>query len=367
MIEHKIVLNSDVPVRSKPYPVPLHLMKELDKELDTMLEANIIEPSQAFYASPMVILKKPSGELRICINYKNLNKISYFDPEGMLNADDIFDRIGASKCYSKFDLCKGYYQIKLDENSKDYSSFTTHRGLFRFNVMSFGLSSASSTFNRMMRKLLNKTENLDSYIDDVLCHTQDWNTHLSSLETFFTRVREANIKLKPSKCEIGFNSIDFLGHRIIEDSRTPNPTNLGKIIEAARPQTKKQIMSFLGVVGFYRSYVKNFSKLSIPLTDLLKRSLPNKVKWEEKHEQSFQALKNCLLSEPILKLPRIDKPFILQTDASNRAVGVALLQEYEGILHPISFASRKLCDRETRWSISERECLAVIFGIQKFH
>ena len=285
----------------------------------------------------------------------------------MLNADNIFDRIGGSKCYSKFDLCKGYYQIKLDENSKDYSSFTTHRGLFRFNVMSFGLSSASSTFNRMMRKLLNKTENLDSYIDDVLCHTQDWNTHLSSLETFFTRVREANIKLKPSKCEIGFNSIDFLGHRIIEDLRTPNPTNLGKIIEAARPQTKKQIMSFLGVVEFYRSYVKNFSKLSISLTDLLKKSLPNKVKWEEKHEQSFQALKNCLLSEPILKLPRIDKPFILHTDASNRAVGVALLQEYEGILHPISFASRKLCDRETRWSISERECLAVIFGVQKFH
>ena len=183
------------------------------------------------------------------------------------------------------------------------------------------------------------------------------------LETFFERVREANIKLKPSKWEIGFQTIKFLGHRIIEDARTPNPANLNKILEATRPQTKKQIMSLMGLFGFYAIFIKSYSEICVVFTDLLKK-LPNKITWEDKHEKAFQYLKQCFLSETILKLPWLDRPFVLQTD--DRSIGAALLQlDDDHILHPVSFCSRKMSSAECNFTISERECLAVIFAVQK--
>ena len=365
--EHKIVLTTDTPVRSRPYPVALHMKDILDKEIDSMLEAGIIEPSAAFYASPLVLIKKKDGTLRVAVNYKNLNKISYFDPEPMTGADDIFDRLGGSRFYSKFDLSKGYYQIPLEEQSKDYTTFTSaSRGLFRFTVMPFGLASAPMSCTRMMRKLLAGTKQLESYLDDILAHTQTWEEHLSTLREFFGRVRDANLKLKPSKTQIGCKKIDFLGHQVIEDGRTPNPENLNKIMEAARPETKKQVMSWLGLIGFYQVYIPQYSTISAPLTNLLKKNMPNKVSWEPCHEESFQLLKKALLSRPILKLPDIKKPFVLRTDASAYAVAGVVLQEHDGILHPVCFASKKLCERESRWSISDREGLAVVWSILKF-
>ena len=175
------------------------------------------------------------------------------------------------------------------------------------------------------------------------------------------------MKLKPSKCEIGFQSLDFQGHRIIEDSRTPYPSNLNKVLEAARPQTKKHVMSLMGLFNFYRSYIPMYSEIALPLTDLLKRSLPNKITWEDKHEVAFQKLKSCLLSAPILKMPDLGRSFVLQTDACDRCIGAALLQyDDDNVLHPISFCSKKLSPRESVWSISERECLAVVYAIQKY-
>ena len=210
----------------------------------------------------------------------------------------------------------------------------------------------------MMRKLLAGTTNLESYLDDVMAHTQTWEDHLSTLRIFFGRVKEGNLKLKPSKTQIGFKKIDFLGHQVIEDGRTPNPDNLNKIMEAARPETKKQVMSWLGLLGFYQVYISQYSTIAASLTNLLKKAMPNKVVWEPCHEQSFQLLKTALLSRPILKLPDLKKPFVLRTDASAYAVAGVILQEHDGILFPVCFGSKKLCEREMRWSISDRECLA---------
>ena len=267
--EHKIQLSCDRPVRCRPYPVPLHLEESLNKELDSMLASGIIEPSQAYYASPLVLVKKPDGSLRLCVNYKMVNNLALFDPEPILSTDDILDKLGGSKFYSKFDLCKGYYQVPLEEKSKDYSTFVCKRGLFRFKVMPFGLASAGASFTRIMRRLLENTEHLDSYLDDVLCHTSNWEDHLYSLRQFFSRVRVANIRLKPTKCELGGNSVSFLGHKVIEDHRSPD--NLNKILEATRPQTKKEVMSFIGLVGFFSSYIPRYAAICVPLTDLLRK------------------------------------------------------------------------------------------------
>ena len=174
------------------------------------------------------------------------------------------------------------------------------------------------------------------------------------------------MKLKPSKTQIGFKKIDFLGHQVIEDGRTPNLDNLNKTMEAARPETKKQVMSWLGLLGFYQVYIPQYSTHAAPLTNLLKKAMPNKVVWEPCHEQSFQLLKTALLSRPILKLPDLKKPFVLRTDASAYAVAGVILQKHDGILFPVCFGSKKLCEREMRWSISDRECLAVVWSILKF-
>ena len=265
--KHKIDLTNNQPIRGKPYPVPLHLEDALNEELDSMLNAGLIEPSQAYYASPLVLVKKPDGSIRVCVNHKSINHNTLISPSPFFSTEDILDRLGGSKFYSKFDLCKGYYQIPLEEKSRDYSTFVCKRGLFRFKVMPIGLVSAGATFTRMMKKLLDGTENLDSYLDDVLCHTKSWDDHISALRGFFSRVRMANIRLKPSKCELGGNSVSFLGHKVTEDHRSPD--NFNKIMEANRPQTKKQVMSFLGMAQFFASYIPHYSTISAALTDLL--------------------------------------------------------------------------------------------------
>jgi hypothetical protein len=366
--EHEIILNSDEVIHCKPYPVPIHLRDKLDKELDSMLEAGIIVPSTGPFASPLVLVAKPDKSIRVCVNFKNLNNLSQFDPEPMVLVDDIFDKLGGNHFLSKFDMSKGYYALKLTDASKKYTTFTTaNRGLYMFNVMPFGLSSAPASFTRVMRKLLGGTENLDFYLDDVLAHTDGWKAHVETLRVFFTRVRAANLALKPSKCKIGCTTIDFLGHRVVEDCKIPNPDNLGKIIEAARPETKKQIKSLLGSCGFYQSYIPRYSDIVTPLTDCLKKAMPNRVFWGEKQEHSFQLLKKAFLSGPVLKLVSIDKPFVLRTDASDVGVSAVLLQEHDGILHPVCFASKKLSDREKSYCISEREALGVVWGTAKFH
>src|SRR5260221_2285509 len=300
--EHRIHVISNQIVRCKPYPLPYSQQQVLDKEIDDMLAMNIIEPSEAHYASPLVIVKKSDGTNRVCVDYKRLNSITAIDPEPMTMADDIFAKLGGTKVYSKFDLSKGYYQLPMSADSMDYTTFTSHRGLYRFKVMPFGLTSAPMSFNRVMRKLLYKSRGLDNYLDDVLAHSTGWTEHLQDLEDFFLRIQQANLSLRPTKCQIGYQTIDFLGHRITEDSIEPNPKKLEKILESSRPETKTQIKSFLGLIGYYQQFLPNYSKVTTPLTDLLKKNLPNKITWGMDQETAFQVLKSFILNSPVLKL-----------------------------------------------------------------
>jgi phospholipid-translocating ATPase len=174
------------------------------------------------------------------------------------------------------------------------------------------------------------------------------------------------LALRPSKCQIGFSEIDFLGNEVIQDMKSPSKQNLEKIFDAARPQTKTQIKSFLGLTGFYQNFVPKYSEITAPLTDLLRKNQPNKVIWGQKQEEAFVKLKSFLLGNPILKLPLWDREFVLRVDASNYAIAGVLLQEHDGILHPVSFASKKLSDRESLYPISEKECLSVVWSVQRF-
>ena len=311
-------------------------------------------------------MKKADGSNRLCCNYKQLNKITVFDPEPMMSNEDVFNKLSGGKIYSKFDFCKGYWQIPMEENSKDMTTFICANGMFKFNVMPFGLVNSASTYNRMIRKILYGTKNLESYVDDVLAHTRDWNHHLEVLEEFFERVRKAHLTLKPKKCSIGYGKIDFLGHTLRGDSISPKVESIDKIADMPRPQNKKQVRSFLGAVNYYRKFIPHCAELMAPLSDQTKKQMPNMLEWNPILEKSFKELKEALAETPILKLPDLNKEFVIQTDASGVGLGCVLLQNHDGVNHPVAYASRKLVDRERRYSVEERECLAIMWGIEKF-
>ena len=270
------------------------------------------------------------------------------------------------KFFTKIDLSKGYWQIPVDAKSKHLTAFSTTEGTYQFRKMPFGMVNSGSTFNRMMRRLLHGCENADNYVDDILGHTETWEQHLLTLRDIFSRVRDAGLTLKPSKCLIGFGNIAFTGHVVGKGLMKMEEEKLDQIRDAERPKTKKQVRAFLGLAGYYRKFIPAFSDVAAPLTDLTKKGRPNQVDWQDEHERAFKTLKDMLTRSPILRLPDFDKEFILQTDASDSGVGAALLQRFEDGLFPIAYASKKLLQREKNYSVIERECLAIVFGIKKF-
>src|SRR6218665_1414812 len=311
-----------------------------------MLDSGIIERSEA---APLVVVKKADGSNRICCNYKQLNKLTIFNPEPMMSKEDVFNKLTGSTVYSKFDFCKGYWQIPMKEECRDMTTFICKRGLFRYKVMPFGLINSASSYNRMMRKLIDGIPQLESYVDDVLAHYQKWEEHLAVLRKFFEKVSNARLTLKPKKCQLGYDTMDFLGHKFSNDRISPKEEAIERIVEMQRPTTKKQIRSFLGAVNYYREFIPDCGKIMQPLTELAKKRAKAVVDWTPKLEKSFQELKGALAKAPILKLPNLEEDFTLRTDASDLAIGCVLLQEENGIMHPVSYISRKLNEREKKY------------------
>ncbi len=364
--EHRITLTSDTPVRSKAYPIPFALRERVDKELDEMLRLGIIEKSEAAYASPIVVVTKPDLSLRICADFRKLNEQTVFDPEPIPTADEIFAQLAGDRILSKFDMAKGYWQIKVRDSDMDFTTIITHRGLFRFRTMPFGLVGAPATYTRMMRQLLDRLENIHNYLDDCLAHSAEWGHHFRVLEGFFQRVREAGLTLRPKKCAIGYSTVTYLGFVLSPDGLRPTPDKIDKILKAPSPKTKKQLRSFLGLTGYYRAFVPNFSEIVVSLVDLTKKGKPNLLQWTEVHEEAFTALKQSLASTPILRLADMSKPFLVQTDASDVGLGASLVQSHDGCRHPVTFASKLLLPRERNYAVVERECLAIVWALEKF-
>nr|XP_054761342.1 uncharacterized protein LOC129267739 [Lytechinus pictus] len=364
--ECKIHLTSNEPVRSPPYRVPQAVEGEIRKEVESMLKLGVIEPSDSPYAHPIVMVRKPDGSNRFCIDFRRLNKITVFDPEPMPNQQSLFASLAKSKYFSKIDLTKGYWQIPMKESDKAKTAFLTPIGQYQFKYMPFGLVTAGAQFTRMMRIVLKDIPNVVNYIDDVLVYTETWEEHVQIVEKVLCRLREANLAARPSKCFIGYSSIDFLGHELGDGAIHTSSRLTQKVIETPRPETKKQVRSFLGLTGYYRDYIPGYADLALPLTNLTRKGSPGKVKWGMEEEQAFHKLKDCLTKPPVLKLPDFDKMFILKVDASDTGLGAVLMQESDGEEFPIAYGSKKLLPRETRYSTIEKECLAIVWAIRKF-
>ena len=214
--------------------------------------------------------------------------------------------------------------------------------------------------------VLHPIKNNIHFIDDIIIFTETFEHHLKVLDELFQRLRRAGLTAKPSKCSFAYPSLNCLGHVIGNEQLRPMSDKVKAIQDAPRPGTKKQLRSFLGLIGFYRKFVPNFACIALPLTDLTRKGCPTKLVWEKCHEIAFQSLKSSLIHSPILKLPNIKESFILQTDASDRGLGAVLLQSVEDQKLPVAYASRKLKESESAYATVEKECLAIVWAIQKF-
>ena len=369
LVTYDIKLKSDEPVRHKPYKIPVHLVDKVEEELEKMLKLGWIERSDSEYASPMVIVKKrDSSDIRICVSYKSLNAITQIDPTPQPDIEDILAKLGKSKYYSTFDACKGFYAIKMEESAKKYTSFVTPRDCYYFNVCPFGLVNAPSVYAKLTRKLLHGLCNVDNFVDDLITYTGDISDHIQTLRSLFDRIRSANIKIKPSKVKIGYTEITFLGQVVGNGTVRPTEENVEKIRTAPIPQTKKGVRSLCGMVNWLRKFVPNAAKLLKPITDLTSKSHSEVVKWGPEQQEAWDEVRNILTTQPVLSLYDSNKEHVLMTDASDHFIGGALMQrEDDGLLHPVMYASRKCVDRETRYDIQNKEMLAIVWCCSRFY
>ena len=366
VLEHKITLTTEKPIFSRAYKLPYATRESLKKDIEDMVEMGVIRKSTSPYASPIVLVKKPDGSNRLSVDYRKLNKITIFDPEPMTTAEDLFQKLTNDRYFSKLDLSKGYWQIPVAEQDIEKTAFVTPDGHFEFLKMPFGMINSAATLVRAMRHVFQGLENVDNYIDDIIIHTKTWKEHLEVLKEVLVRLEKAGFSIRPTKCQLGELNIEFIGQNIKQGVLQPLDDNVKRILDAPRPTTKTQVRSFNGLAGYYRDFIPNYSAIAAPLTDLTKKGQPNHVNWGPAQQKAFDTLKRMITEKPILRIPDISRPFVLRTDASNIGLGAVLLQPYDGQYFPVSYASRKLLDREKNYSAIEKEGLALVWAVEKF-
>ena len=351
------------PVRMKPYRTPIAYREEVSKQIDSMLKAGIISPSNSSYAAPLLCVPKKDGSIRICYDYRKLNATvsDFYWP--LPQVDDILASIGNSKYFSCLDFLKGYLQIPLDE-TKHKSSFICHKGSYMSEVLPFGLSTSPSIFQQCMSKLLNGHQNAIAYLDDIICHSSSFSDHVLHLSDIFCRIRKANMKLRFSKCEFLKDEVLYLGHVVSAKGIRPDPEKVKVIRDLSPPKTVKMVRSFIGMASFYRRYIKDFAKLAQPLTELTRKNVH--FSWTEQRQKSWEALKVALSTAPILKLPELGKPFALFTDSSDFAIGGVLCQLEDDVYKPVYYLSHQLSKSQKKWAILEKEAYSIIFCIERF-
>ena len=330
LVQHHIKLTSDEPVRSKPYSVPYSLRESLRGDVDDMIRMGVIRKSNSPYASPVVVVKKKDGSNRICVDYSKLNKLTVFDPEAMPTAEEVFQKLNGDKYVSKIDLSKGYWQITIPEEDIPKTAFVTPDGSYDGS------------------------------------YTRTWEEHIVALRESFSRLLQPGMTVRPSKCIFGVCSVEFLGHQLQHGLVGLHEDNAAKIRDAPRPSTEKQVRSFMGLAGYYRDFIPNFAAIVALLSDLTRKGQPNKVKWGEAHGRAYQTVKAHLSNKPILHLPDPSKEYYLRTDASDDGIGAVLLQEHEGKLFAVCYASKKLSNAWRNYSTIEKECLAIVWGVKRF-
>ena len=364
---HKIDTGDAQPISVPPRRTSFANMKEIDRQVDELLEAKIIRPSQSEWASPIVLVSKKSGEKRICIDYRPLNAVTKDSKYPLPYIEDAISMLSGSQYFSTLDLKSGYFQIKMDEQSKDKTAFVCHRGQFTFENMSFGLKNASQTFQAVMNKVLAGLTYVCCMVfqDDILIYSPNKEQHLLDIASVLQRLKDADLICNAKKCHFFKTEQEYLGHIVSSKGIATNPDKISKVRNFPKPTDRTTTKSFLGLCSYYRRFIKNFAKIANPLTELTKTSV--KFKWSPDAQKSFETLKQKLIESPVLAYPDPKKQYILQTDASFFCIGGILSQrDKNGYDHPIAYMSKTLSKTQQNYDIREKEALACILAVEKY-
>ncbi|UYV79479.1 hypothetical protein LAZ67_17002785, partial [Cordylochernes scorpioides] len=365
-VKHRISTGDHLPTKQRPYRVAPAERQIIQEEVNKMEEIGIIQPSASPWASPVVLVRKKDGSWRFCVDYRRLNKITKKDVYPLPRIDDTLDCLQGARFYSSMDLQSGYWQIDVEEADREKTAFITPDGLYEFKVMPFGLCNAPATFERMMDGLLKglKWTICLCYLDDIVVFSDDFEEHLRRLQLVLGCLRKAGLCLNSGKCRFGAKTITVLGHEVSGDGICLDPEKIRAVRDFPRPNSLKEVRSFLGLSSYYRRFIPNYAHIAQPLNALLKKDSVFSWNIEERH--AFEALKSALISEPVLGHFDHSSPTEIHTDASNYGIGAVLAQIQKGKERAIAYASRTLNKAERNYSTTERECLAIIWAIGKF-
>ena len=350
------------------------MFDEVKEHIKQLLTAGTIRPSHSPWTSNVVLLKKKNGKLRICIDYRQLNSNTKNDSYALLRIEELLDSLGGNTYFTTVDLKSGYHQVEILEQHKERFAFTVGPlGFYEFNRMPFGLTNSPSTYQRMMEECLSDLhlKICCIFIDYVIIFGKTYEEHLDYLRLVFDRIRQYNMNLAPEKCLFFTRKVKYAGHVVSEAGIEVDPAKTEKVVNWPKPTNPEDVRRFLEFVGYYRRFIRQFSHISKPLTDLMPNTTSKKSKkhqqkpwqWGDEQDTAFETLKQQLISAPILGYANFELPFEIHTDASGTALGAVLYQKQDGFEKVISYASRGLTKSEKHYPPHKLEFLALKWAV----
>ena len=364
--KHHIDTGTNRPFKQPLRRHPLAHLPIIDDHVDKMLKAGVVSPTVSEWASNVVLIRKPDQTWRFCVDMRQLNNLTLKDSYPLPRVDSCLESLGGAVYFSTLDLRQGYWQQELDEDSSQKTAFVTRRGIFKFNVLAYGLCNAPASFQRLMDMVLNGLtwQICLVYLDDVVVFSSTFEDHVSRLQQVFDRFRVARLKLKPSKCKLFQRQIRFLGHIVSAEGVSPDPEKVKAVRDWPVPRNLYEVRAFVALASYYRRHIKGFADLARPLHELTQKGRP--FVWSEKQQLAFEQLKDRLTNAPVLSSPTDGGKYWLDTDMSNAALGAVLQQEQNGEIKVIAYASRVLSPAEKKYCVTRKELLAVIYGLKQF-
>jgi hypothetical protein len=348
------------PISKRPYRMPPNELAEIKIQLQDLLDNGFIRPSASPWGCPALFVKKKDNSLRLCVDYRPLNAVSIKNKYPLPRIDILFDQLAGAKVFSKIDLCSSYHQIKIKPCDIPKPAFSTRYGLYEYLVMSFGLTNAPAYFMYLMNSVF--MPELDKFvvvfIDDILIYSKTKEDHANHIRVVLQRLRDHRLYAKFSKCEFWLDSVKFLGHIISSEGISVDPTKVQEVMDWKPPTSVHQIRSFLGLAGYYRWFIPDFSKIAKPMTELLKKEV--KFRWDDKCDEAFHTLRKLLTTAPVLAQPDNTQPFDVYCDASGTGLGCVLMQNNR----VIAYASRALQNHEQNYPTHDLELAAVIHTLK---
>lgn len=362
---HKLEVTEDKGFHTKVYPIPYRLKEKVNLEISKMLKDKIIEISKTHYVSPIVIVDKPGkDEIRLCLDARSINELCKPQYEQPQSLDNLLSKVWNKKIFSKLDLKNSFWQIPLHVDSRKYTGFSIEGKIYQFRVVPFGLSTSSAALVRAMQGILSDCDEFSAhYIDDIIIFSENIEEHFSHLKRILEKLNKNGLKLNAKKCEFFKRKVNYLGYVMSEKGVTISDKRLEELKNLPRPKNIRNLRGFLGVLNYYKRFIDNYSEKCTPLLELLKKGI--KWKWTKERDQAFMALKENFYKNLMLHHPNFQEKFILRTDASNLAIAGELVQIQNNVEVPICFISRVLRDAEIRYTVAEKEMLALIFAIKK--